>query len=1088
MADRDLCNCTVGEFELRERIDEDSSGTVYRGEQPLLGREVVVKVLHQRHDAEALKRFKREAQLASRLDHPYAAHVYAFGVEGEGKLSWIAMELVQGITLERWLQTHGPMPLEQFVPFFECIVEVVQAAHKRGIEPLDLKPSSVVMIESAGRVIPKLLDFGIDLRTDGDAGKGPAADIHALGVLAYEALTGYEYDRDAPMPPLGGDFSPDLDRFLQRALAKAPEARHRNVLELAAELRTVLRTSEPEQLRSSAQQWEDGARAPGLLWGGDVLANFAHWTRAPSRRLSERERAFLAASQRRVRRGRWIRRLLIALAVMVVLGVPGVLLYRAVMQARMAAQQAELQTRSAQQVTEATITQAELEQGRSALLHGEPDAQLHLGRAYHRGDHSPSTAFMFARALQPKLAEQARFASSFGRMWSAAFSPDGRQIVTTDDRGAQVRDAQTGQLLFTLPHVAPVYQAVYSADSTRLVTTGGDGAVRIWDAAKGALVRELRRGSARRAYAAVAMSAGGKLVAAIDTQGEVADVWDAATGVPIAELRNDASEFPALAFSADGRWLATTGGNDVRVFDARTKTQAITVRGPGIHSLAFDPTGPRLLTGATTGDAAIWAIPSGARIRHLREVGEPIEAVAFSPDGQLVVAGSRDGAEQVWQAGSGELQSQLNPRRSKIFAVEFDRTSKLVLAAGADGTVVVTDAALGMPITVLEGPQGVVWGAHFDPSSRRVVGASMDGTARVWDATSPYRRWSSPPVSDDCGIVTSPEPDRRFIAVGCRDHPTRVFDTSRDQLLAELPSVSHVEGNFTSAFPAVSAAGDRAAIARGNTVEVYELPGARLLHTITHGAPVNAVAFASAGRDLVSGAVDGALLVTRENGARLALPVAAGGIDAAALLPDGRVVAADAQRRLRVYDRSGAILADLEIPMRVMSLLIDGDRLVTVPMYIEDVGPPLLLDVERYRVVAPLEGHVGRVASARWVAGHQILTAGGDGTARLWNGSTGELRQIYQGGSGFLADATLAPDGLVIAGGADGMLRFWDAASGALLWALQAHTSRLLGVHVEGRNIVTRGFGGELSRWTLPGSEQVIEACSDHERCAIVHR
>jgi WD40 repeat protein len=778
--------------------------------------------------------------------------------------------------------------------------------------------------------------------------------------------------------------------------------------------------------------------------------------------------------------------LLGALAATVVVGV---FLYRAAMQTQLAQEQ----TRAAQRVTEATATQAELEQGRSALLHGESEAQLHLGRAYHRGDHSPSTAFMFARALQPKLAEQARFASSFGRMWSAAFSPDGRQIVTTDDQAAQVRDAQTYRMLFVLPHGHEVYQAVYSANGARLVTVAAD-AVRIWDATSGALVHQLtqqRNDGTPSDYFVVAISFDGRFVSAIDAAGSVAHVWEATTGAPLAALRNDSMEFPGVAFSSDGRWLATTGGNDVRVFDTHTWRPARIIRGPRIHSLAFDPTGSHLVTGAATGNVAIWAIPSGARIRHLRDIGDPVDAVAFSPDGQLVVAGSRDGAAQVWQAASGELQSQFNPRHTRILSVEFDRTSKLVLAAGADGTVVVADAALGMPVTVLEGPQNAVRVAHFDPSSRRVVGASRDGTARIWDATSPYRRWSSPPVSDDCGIVTSAEPDRRFIAVGCRDHPTRVWDTSRDQLLAELPSVSHVEGDFTYAFPAVSAAGDRAAIARGNTVEAYELPGGRLLRTITHGAPVNAVAFASTGRDIVSGAVDGSLLVTRGNGARLALPASAGGIDAVGFLPDGRVVASDAQRRLRVYGPGGAVLADLEIPMRVMSLRIDGTRLVTVPipsMYTANVAPPLLLDLESYRVIAQLEGHLGRVFSARWVAGNQILTAGGDGTARLWDGSTGQLRQTYQGGSRLLADATLSPDGLVMAGGVDGLLRFWDAASGRLLWALQAHQSQLIGVHVEGRDIVTRGFSGELSRWTLPSSEQVIGACDDQERCAIMQR
>jgi WD40 repeat protein len=203
-------------------------------------------------------------------------------------------------------------------------------------------------------------------------------------------------------------------------------------------------------------------------------------------------------------------------------------------------------------------------------------------------------------------------------------------------------------------------------------------------------------------------------------------------------------------------------------------------------------------------------------------------------------------------------------------------------------------------------------------------------------------------VSNDCGIVTSPEPDRRFIAIGCTHHATRVWDTSRDQLLAELPSVSHVDGDFTSAFPAVSGAGHRAAIARGTTVEVYALPGGRLLRTIARGAPVNVVVFASTGRDIVSGSVDGSLLVTRDNGAQLALLKSAGGIDAVGFLPDGRVVAADAQKRLRVYDRGGAVLADLEIPMRVMSLRIEGTRLVTVPLYTDNAAPALLLDVERY--------------------------------------------------------------------------------------------------------------------------------------------
>src|SRR5215813_11076643 len=160
MADLDLSGRTLGEFVLREQIGAGGYGAVYRCEQPVLKRDAVVKILHagRRRNNTAKERFLREAQLASRLDHPYAAHVYSFGVEDDG-LMWIAMERVPGITLAEWLRTRGPMPLAEFIPFFEAVAQVVQAAHERGIVHRDLKPSNIMVIEGGERLFPKLLDF-----------------------------------------------------------------------------------------------------------------------------------------------------------------------------------------------------------------------------------------------------------------------------------------------------------------------------------------------------------------------------------------------------------------------------------------------------------------------------------------------------------------------------------------------------------------------------------------------------------------------------------------------------------------------------------------------------------------------------------------------------------------------------------------------------------------------------------------------------------------------------------------------------------------------------------------------------------------
>jgi eukaryotic-like serine/threonine-protein kinase len=1151
MADRDLSGRTLGEFALLEKIGQGGYGAVYRAAQPLLQRHVVVKVLRKNDDV-AEQRFLREAQLASRFEHPFAAHVYAFGVdEGEGLL-WIAMELVPGVTLSSWLEQHGPMPLEQFVPFFECVADAVQAAHECGIVHRDLKPSNMMVVERGSRLLPKLLDFGlaktldpssddppaehhrpdddaspprdaartttIRLRpasppthrtiTSPDRGKkyrltrtgaafgsrpymspeqwsnaqavGPASDVYSLGVIAYEALTGhlpytaensgelYQLHRYAEPPELGASFPPDLDRVIGCALAKLPKHRHRSPVEMAAELREALQAQPREQLRSLARVWNGSARSSALLLrGGDLL-------HTPTETISELERAFVTASHRRTARVAWLRRCLAASAAALTVGV---VWYYGVME-----------TRAAQRVTEATVTQAELEQGRSALLHNEPEAQRHLAEAYRR-DHLPSTAFMLARALQPRLAERARLASTFERMWSAAFSPSGKQLVTTDDRNAQVWDAQSYRLLFTLNHGDVVYHAVYSADGTKLVTGCNDGAVRIWDAASGVLLRELRRDKVKPRYYVIALSPDNKLVAGLDLG--MGHVWDVDTGRPIVELRDPTpSSFPSLAFSADGRWLAMGTGNDVHVFDTHTWTVVHNISGPGIHSLSWDPTAPRLVTGGEGGVASIWAIPSGEQVHRLHELEEPIDTVAYSPDGRLVVAGSRDGAVQVWDATSAKLRSQSNHLRSKILSVEFDRTSSLIAAASSSGSVAVSEAASGMQVTVLDGPTAAVRVAHFDPSSQRVVGASWDGTARIWDATAPYRRWNSPPINDGCGLVTSLEPDRRFLAVSCNDRPTRVWDTAHDHLVAELPSVTSAGDGFASAYAAVSAAGDLAALARGNNVEVYELPAARLLRTVRHGAPVNTVSFAGSGRDIVSGAIDGSVIVTRENGALTALPISSAGIDAVGFLADGRVVVADARRRLRVYDLSGATRADLETGARVRMFRMspDGHRLVTVHSFMGTVAAPELWDMERYRRVAQLAstGH-GQAYSARFITGDLVITACSDGTIRLWVAETGQLRQTYRGGSSFLADATLLANGsMLIAGGGDGQLRFWDARSGRPLWVMPAHRSHLVGVHVEGNDIVTRGFSGDIARWSLPRPEQVIEACNHNEQCAIV--
>src|SRR6478736_6401864 len=179
----------LGEFVVREVLSSGGFGTVYRAEQQALAREAVVKVMHTRLRASEamIQRFLREAKLASRLDHPYAAHLYAFGAEPDGLL-WIAMELVRGTPLDRLLESQGPVPLERFVPLLERICQVVQTAHDQGIVHRDLKPANVMVLARAGQLLPKLLDLGIAKISDDDLAPPPSPRTTAE--LAETALAG----------------------------------------------------------------------------------------------------------------------------------------------------------------------------------------------------------------------------------------------------------------------------------------------------------------------------------------------------------------------------------------------------------------------------------------------------------------------------------------------------------------------------------------------------------------------------------------------------------------------------------------------------------------------------------------------------------------------------------------------------------------------------------------------------------------------------------------------------------------------------------------------------------------------------------
>jgi len=566
MPDLDLSNRTLGEFVLRERIGVGGHGTLYRCEQRALGRDAVVKVLRPRKTTDAqAARFVREAKLASRLDHPYSA-TYTPSASRDDGVRWIAMELVQGVSLGDWLKARGPMPLAQFVPSSSSIAEVVprcpparhraprpQALQRHGDRERSAVAAQAARLRDRERIFDAPSGPTRSLPEDGHGGAadttarlraepppyrtrtgpdeeavrltplgavlgsaaymspeqwrepwsvGPAADIYALGCLAHEALTGRtpftaehtsgyrDLHLGAEPSALGDAFPPGVDEAIRRALAKSPDARQESVLELAAAFRAASLRAEPrEQLRSAAQQWEDRARSPGLLWGREGLVEVER--SVPPDTMSELECSFVAASHRRARRRAWVLRILVGAAAC---GAIGILAYRSTMRARLAEQRASIaqqQARAEHEIKEARITESRARAGPLCAAARRTRGAAPPGR----GISARSRAHDGVHARPRDATSPQRTCPAPGHVRAACGGRPSRRtgtrIATADDRAAQVWDAKTYRLLFTLPHGCEVYQAVYSPDGTSLVTVA-QTMVRIWDARTGALRNELR--------------------------------------------------------------------------------------------------------------------------------------------------------------------------------------------------------------------------------------------------------------------------------------------------------------------------------------------------------------------------------------------------------------------------------------------------------------------------------------------------------------------------------------------------------------------------------------------------------------------
>ncbi len=276
----------LGRYQVLDVLGEGAMGMVFRGWDPRLERPVALKTLRLDKDVPANEREKlaerlvQEAKTVARFTDPHIVSV--FDVQRAGDMAFIAMELIEGVSLDQYLRMHGPRPEAECARLGAAVAKALAAAHEHGVIHQDIKPGNV-LLSPEGKI--KVVDFGVaSLVTaltaeedivfgtpgymppealDGE-GFGEQGDLFSLGAVLYQCATGtapflgrglsetirktYRGTEDLePLDRASDEISADFAALVFRVLAKDPADRPASALLLAAEL-------------------EDFAPRDGILW------------------------------------------------------------------------------------------------------------------------------------------------------------------------------------------------------------------------------------------------------------------------------------------------------------------------------------------------------------------------------------------------------------------------------------------------------------------------------------------------------------------------------------------------------------------------------------------------------------------------------------------------------------------------------------------------------------------------------------------------------------------------------------------------------------------------------------------------------
>jgi WD40 repeat protein len=402
-----------------------------------------------------------------------------------------------------------------------------------------------------------------------------------------------------------------------------------------------------------------------------------------------------------------------------------------------------------------------------------------------------------------------------------AFSPDGRTLASggADRLGGpsppelKLWSVSTGQELASLQgHKRGIRAVAFRPDGKALASGSQDETIKLWEVAdqpeRAVLVGQDSR------VECLAFSADGTMIAAgggftgfggveiIQPDKGVVKLWNAVTGQRLLTLNQLDVIFRGVAFSPDGKTLATASeGNDhgdrdkwfgaLELWDVPSGKLKATLKGhaPGVTAVAFAPDGKSLASGGRDRTVRLWDPVSGRELLTLSGHTDRVVAVAFSPDGKLLASaayslGGAGGEVKVWQTATGKEMHTFRKEGLEAMSLSFSADGK-TLAVGqghwmspVPGAVLRWDVATGKELPPLVGHKRGVTAVTYSPGGKVLVSAGADWTVRFWDAATGQERGVY--VAHEFGVLALAfHPDGRTVASSGADYLIKLWDVRR---------------------------------------------------------------------------------------------------------------------------------------------------------------------------------------------------------------------------------------------------------------------------------------------------------------------